>query len=81
MRKWIPAFLVVCGFALGGLAYGSLPAVVQLDLNRAPAFLARSAEPMPRALVAFVFPVVGLVVWLLLAGLASPKGEIGRAHV
>lgn len=69
MRKLIPLLLILCGVAAGAIAYPRLPHPVSLhwgDFN---------SEPLPRAFVAFAFPLLAIAVWLLLRALASPAGE------
>lgn len=80
MRRLIPVILILCGLAAGAIVFGRLPELVALRWGALISGLGDApAEPWPRALVAFGFPVLALTVWLLLRGLASPAGErVGR---
>lgn len=80
MRSRIPLLLILGDFAAGAIAFGRLPDPVTMRWGDFLfGFGERSAEPWPRAFVAFGLPLVALVVWLLLRGLASPAGErVGR---
>ena len=69
MLRLIPLFLILGSVVAGAVAYPRLPDPVTLHWG------AFSPEPLPRAVVAFAFPLLATVVWLLLRALASPAGE------
>ncbi|HET7584892.1 MAG TPA: SdpI family protein [Gemmatimonadaceae bacterium] len=74
MRKWLPVFPLALALGLSAVAYGRLPSTVApswtyiLPIDAAP-------EPMPRAAVVLLFPVVALVVWGGLVLLARIRGQ------
>ncbi|HSA56575.1 MAG TPA: SdpI family protein [Gemmatimonadaceae bacterium] len=80
MRRLIPVLLILCGLAAGAIVFGRLPDLVTLRWGEFISGVGEvSAEPWPRALVAFGVPVLALALWLLLRGLASATGErVGR---
>ena len=80
MRKWIPAFLVLCSYLFAAASYVRLPEEVTLRWDLLIAWgESANVEPLPRAVAAFGFPTVAMAVWLLLTGVASSTGErLGR---
>ena len=78
IREWIPAMLVVGGYALSLSVYRELPAIVAPDLGRLlPVTPPSSPDGIPRMVAAFGLPTLALVIGLLLH--EAPVSRLGRA--
>ena len=78
MRKWFPALLVACGFALSIGVYGRLPEHVPIDLRGLmPVAFDAEVDAARRPVAAFFLPTLALLLFLLLheaGGTAWPAG-------
>lgn len=73
MRRWTAAIPVVASFVLSAGVFAKLPASARPDLSPLLPFALPPGEPMPRLVVAFLVPIVGLAVWLLLTTLSKVR--------
>jgi uncharacterized membrane protein len=78
MRKWMPAVPIAAGYALSLSVWPRLPEVIIPDWHAVLPVPAGAAEAMPRAVVAFLFPTVALLVWIALAVGARIRGRLFR---
>lgn len=78
MRKWMPAVPIAAGYALSLGVWSYLPDAIVPDWQAILPVPADSAESMPRAVVAFLFPTVALGLWIALAAGARIKGRLFR---
>jgi len=77
MRKWIPAGMVLFGYALSLAVYGRLPDVVPLGLEALlPWTPSAQPELVPRAISAFGLPSIALLLAMLLH--EAPVSPLGR---
>jgi len=77
-RKWIPALLIVGGYALSLSVYGALPANVAPELGRLlPVTPPSDPDVIPRPIAAFGLPTLALAIGLLLH--EAPVSRLGRA--
>ena len=76
MRKWMPAVPIAAGYALSLSVWSRLPDAIVPDWQAILPVSADAAEAMPRALVAFLFPTIALVVWIALAAGARIRGRL-----
>ena len=78
MRKWFPAFMILCAYALSLLVYARLPEAVSPGLEGLIPFSPGGPpELLPRAAVAFGLPSIALLLLLLLH--EAPVRPLGRA--
>lgn len=67
MRKWMPAVPIAAGYALSLAVWPHLPESIVPDWRVILPVPAAGAEPMPRGVVAFLFPTIALATWIALA--------------
>jgi uncharacterized membrane protein len=76
MRKWMPAVPIAAAYTLSLMVWPELPDAVIPDWRAVLPWAAGTAEPMPRAAVALLFPTVALVVWGALSVGARIRGRM-----
>ena len=78
MRRWIPAIMTLCAFALSVAVYQRLPATVTVELHRLfPLVSAGETDGIPRFVAAFGLPSLAVLVFLLMH--EAPVSRLGRA--
>lgn len=78
MRRWFPAVMTLCGYALSVAVYPRLPSAAEVDLSRLlPVASAGDTDAIPRVVAAFGLPTLALLIFLLLY--EAPVSRLGRA--
>ncbi len=78
MRKWFPAILVLCGFAISIAVYRQLPDPVPADLRGLlPVAIDAEVDVLPRPVAAFGLPTLALILLMILH--EAPARSLGRA--